>query len=176
MAKKNEPIAKQTEAEGSEVSVYRQARLDASIKDQQLSNAENASQLLNITRRKLLEIETLQRVPTPEDVVWMSRIYENYDICSYYCAHQCPVGTFMDFPDIDGMEFPEIAVKLMSAMHFFGKMTDIAFRIFADSQLSNNEIEDFKNILKTLDELADSTEALKVWARQKGIITEEEEC
>ena len=151
-------------------SIYRKARKHAAKDNKKLNSADNAPEFIGIRKEKLLDIENEVTVPIPTDVVMMAKAYKAPELCSHYCSHECPIGKFLDYPEIDGLDFPEIAVSLMSAMHFFGKATDTVFSIFADREISENEIEDFKKVLKVLDELSDYSDALKLWAKQHGIV------
>lgn len=151
-------------------SIYRRARRRAARTNQKFRSAEKAGEVLLIDRIRLLNIENERILPRPDEVVSMAEAYKAPELCSYYCSRECPVGKFLDYPEINELSFPKIATSLVSSMHLFGKATDTICTIFKDNEISDNEMEEFKKVLVMLDELSDYSDALKLWAKQRGIL------
>ena len=151
-------------------SIYRKARKNAATKNFDFRDAGKAGDRLLIDRTRLLNIEIGRILPRPEEVVAMAKAHHAPELCSYYCSQECQVGKFMDYPDIDELNLPEIATSLVTSMHLFGKATDTVCGILKDNEITENEMEEFKKVLGMLDELSDYCDALKLWAKQRGII------
>ena len=152
-----------------EDSIYRRSRKNAAKSNPDLDDAYKAGAALLMDRTRLLKVETGRIIPRPEEVVAMAKTYKAPEICSYYCAQECYVGKYMDYPNIDELKFSEISTSLVTSMHLFGKANDTICGILKDNEISENEMEEFKKVLEMLDELSDYSDALKLWAKQKGI-------
>ena len=75
-----------------EENIYRKARKNAARKKPLLNNCESAQDLVYIERTKLLAIESGDKIPSPDDVLSMSKVYDAPELCNYYCTNQCPIG------------------------------------------------------------------------------------
>ena len=105
-----------------EENIYRKARKNAARTQPLLNNCESAQDLVYIERTKLLGIESGDKMPSPDDVVSMSKVYNAPELCNYYCTKQCPIGK--DKETLIYEDLSEIAVRLMSALHFLNKSND----------------------------------------------------
>ena len=59
-----------------EENIYRKARKAAAKQKPLLNNCESAQDLVYIERTKLLAIESGDKIPSPDDVVSMAKVYE----------------------------------------------------------------------------------------------------
>ena len=151
-------------------SIYRKARRKAAKSNTIYRNADGAGRVLLIDRTRLLAIETERILPRPDEIFAMAEKYKAPEICSYYCSKVCQVGKYMNYPDIGEVDFSKISTSLIASMHLFGKNTDTICRIFKDNEITANEIEEFRTVLKMLDELSDYSERLRLWAKKRDII------
>ena len=151
-----------------EENIYRKARKKAAKKTPLLNNCESAQDLVYIERTKLLAIESGDKNPSPDDVVSMARVYDAPELCNYYCTTQCPIGGGK--PTLMYEDFNEIAVRLMSAIHFLNDAHDTIYRVFEDGRINDYEVEDFKKIIETLKKLSYSADSLELWAKKNGFI------
>lgn len=62
----------------------------------------------------------------------------------------------------------EISAKLMSALYFLENISDDVHRILADSEISDIEKDEFRQIIKTLRDLSYSADSLDLWAEKNG--------
>ncbi len=151
-----------------EENIYRKARKKAAKNKPLLNNCESAQDLVYIERTKLLAIESSDKVPSPDDVLSMSKVYEAPELCNYYCTNQCPIGS--DKPTLMYEDLNEIAVRLMSALHFLQKSTDTIYKVFEDGKINDYEKQDFMKIIETLKKLSYSADSLELWAKKNGYI------
>ena len=148
--------------------IYRKARKKAAKQKPLLNNCESAQDLVYIERTKLLAIESGDKNPSPDDVVSMAKVYDAPELCNYYCTHQCPIGG--DKPALMYEDLSEIAVRLMSAIHFLSETKDTIYRVFEDGKINDYEVDDFKKIIETVKKLSYSADSLALWAKKNGFI------
>ena len=151
-----------------EENIYRKARKKAARKKPLLNNCESAQDLVYIERTKLLSIESGDKIPSPDDVVSMSKVYDAPELCNYYCTNQCPIGK--DKPTLIYDDLNEIAVRLMTALHFLQQSTDTIYRVLEDGKINEHEQKDFMKIIETLKKLSYSADSLELWAKKNGYI------
>lgn len=156
-----------------EENIYKQARLRASKKNPEFSTVERTYPKLYISREKLLMIEQndphkRKAIPTQDEVVVMATAYNAPQLRNYYCTHQCPVGkgeTPLMYESLS-----EISASLMSSLHFLDRANDRIHSILRDSQITENEKAEFKQIIETLKNIAYSANSLELWAQKNGLI------
>ena len=150
-----------------EENIYRKARKMAARNPPLLNTCESAQDLVYIERTKLLGIESGEKIPSPDDVVSMASVYNAPELCNYYCTRQCPIGK--DNPTLIYQDLSEIAVRLMSALHFLNKSNDTIYQILEDGIIDEYEREDFKKIVATLKKLSYCADSLELWAKKNGL-------
>ncbi len=150
-----------------EDNIYRKARKKAARNQPLLNNCESAQDLVYIERTKLLGIESGDKVPSPDDVVSMAKVYDAPELCNYYCTKQCPIG--QDSPTLIYEDLSDIAVRLMSALHFLNKSNDTIYQILEDGRIDEYEREDFKKVIATLKKLSYCADSLELWAKKNGL-------
>ena len=67
-------------------------------------------------------------------------------------------------------DLSEIAVRLMTALHFLQKSNDTIYRVFEDGKINDYEVDDFMKIIETLKKLSYSADSLELWAKKNGFI------
>lgn len=146
--------------------IYRAARKKAAMTNPDLKSLDTAQDILCIDRLRLLKIENGQKSPNPEDIVSMSKVYDAPELCNYYCTKECPIDCDSQpfiYDDLD-----KISVRLMSALHFLENANDRIYAILEDGVISENEKEEFENILSTLEKISYSAGSLGLWAKKNG--------
>ncbi len=150
--------------------IYRAARKKAAQKNPEFNSLDTAQDVVCIDRLRLLKIENGQKVPTPEDIMLMSKAYDAPELCNYYCTNECPIDCNSQpfiYDDLD-----KISVRLMSALHFLNNANDRIYEILEDGKVSENEKEEFQSILATLNKISYSAGSLELWAKKNGIACE----
>ena len=97
----------------------------------------------------------------------MSDVYQAPELCNYYCTKQCPIGK--DKETLIYEDLSEIAVRLMSALHFLNKSNDTIYQILEDGRIDEYEREDFKKVISTLKKLSYCADSLELWAKKNGL-------
>ena len=149
-----------------EENIYRLARKKAAEKNPLLKSLDTAQDVLCIDRLRLLKIENGQKAPDPYDVVSMAKVYDAPELRNYYCSKECPLGCSSEpliYDDLD-----KISVRLMSALHFLENAEDKLYTILEDGKVTENERDEFRNILETLEKIAYSASSLQLWAKKNG--------
>ena len=147
--------------------IYRKARKKAAHKNPLLNNCESAQDIVYIERTKLLAIESGDKIPEPDDVVSMSKVYDAPELCNYYCTKQCPIGK--GDPTLIYEDLNEISVRLMTALHMLQNANDTIYRILEDGKISDDEKQDFANVMETLKKLAYCAYSLELWSMKNGL-------
>ncbi len=150
-----------------EENIYRKARKKAARTKPLLNNCESAQDLVYIERTKLLAIESGDKIPSPEDVVSMSKAYNAPELCNYYCTKQCAIGH--GEPTLIYEDLNEISVRLMTALHQLQSANDTIYRILEDGKISESEKRDFLNVIDTLKKLSYSADSLELWAKKNNL-------
>lgn len=151
-----------------EENIYRKARKKAARQKPLLNNCESAQDIVYIERTKLLAIESGDKIPGPDDVASMAKVYDAPELCNYYCSNQCPLGGGK--PSLMYEDLSEIAVRLLSAMHYLEKSSDTIYRVFEDGKINDYEVDDFMKIIETLKKLSYGADSLELWAKKNGFI------
>lgn len=149
-----------------EENIYRITRKRAARENSLLNSLETAQDVLCIDRLRLLKIENGQKIPEPDDIASMAKVYDAPELRNYYCSHECPLGCdekpFI-YDDLD-----KISVRLMSALHFLENANDRIYAILEDGEISENERAEFTTILETLGKISYSAGSLELWAKKNG--------
>ncbi len=154
-----------------EENIYRKARKKAAKNQPLLNNCESAQDLVYIERTKLLAIESGDKIPGPDDVLSMAKVYDAPELCNYFCTNQCPIGNGK--PALIYENLPEISVRLLSAMHLLENLSDTIYRILEDGKINPDEVDDFMTVVETLKKLSYSADSLELWAKKNGFISDE---
>ena len=155
--------------------VYKKARKNAATKDRSLRSVESTYEQVCITRERLLAIEQTDKnkktaIPHPEDIVTMAKVYNAPELCNYYCSNHCPIGQSKGEEPLIYDDLGKISASLMSALHFLDAANDEIHSILADSKVTENEKDEFEQIIKTLNDIVYSANSLELWAKKNGLI------
>lgn len=151
-------------AEKTSSNVFYKARYAASSHNEQLSSREGAADIMSIDRGRLYRIESGIANPYPEEVHLMSDLYNAPELRRYYCKNMCPLGT--DLPDAKVESLDRIGIKALSSFRKISAAKELLLDITEDGIITEDERPDLDSIIKTLDELSEVTQSLKVWAEK----------
>lgn len=146
---------------------YRAARKRAAETNRLLNNCESAQDIVHIERTRLIAIEKDQKIPYPEEVLSMAEVYGAPELCNQYCTGQCAIG--QKSKPLIYQDLNEVSVRLISALHFLQNTNDRIFSILEDGIISQEELDDFRNILQILDKISYGAQSLKLWAKKNGL-------
>jgi hypothetical protein len=127
---------------------------------------EQAAELLEaIPADRIEKIENERIEPHPDEVKLMAEKYKAPDLCNYYCSHQCPIGIEY-VPEIKKQDLSQIILKMVSSLNEVEDKQKRLIKITADGVIDDDELEDFVEIQKELEEISMAVEALQLWSEQ----------
>ena len=137
--------------------IYFSSRVDA-----ELTRAQACDLMETVTESRLEKMETDKTPIYPEDVVEMAAAYKKPELCNYYCTHECRIGRDM-VPEVKPSSLSEIVLGMLSSLNALEKQRDRLIDITADGEISDDELQDFVNIQKQLENIDRTVESLKLW-------------
>ena len=137
--------------------VYFTAREEAG-----LTRAQASELIGTISESRLEKLETGKTALVPEDVVDMAAAYKKPELCNYYCTHECRIGKD-SVPEVKNSSLSEIVLGMLAALNSLDAQKNRLIDITADGVISDDELPDFVNIQKQLDQIDQTVEALKLW-------------
>ena len=137
--------------------IYFEAREQAG-----LTRAEASEIIGTISESRLEKLETEKTAILPEDVVDMARAYKKPELCNYYCTHECRIGND-SVPEVKASSLSEIVLGMLAALNSLDSQKNRLIDITADGVISDDELPDFINIQKQLDQIDMTVESLKLW-------------
>ena len=140
-----------------------------------LTRAQASELMGTISESRLEKMETGKTMIYPEDVVEMSKAYKRADLCNYYCTHECRIGKDT-VPEVRTSTLSEIVLGMLSSLNALERQRDRLIDITADGVISDDELKDFADIQKQLENIDMTVESLKLWVANtiaEGKINEE---
>ncbi len=124
---------------------------------------DKASEIMEcVSADRIEKIENERTLPHPEDIIAMSKCYKDASLCNYYCTHECPIG-MEHVPEIKLKDLTQITLEILSGLNTLENEKNRLIDITADSKISDDEVEDFKNIQSKLEDISRSVDSLKMW-------------
>ena len=129
-----------------------------------LTRAQASELIGTISESRIEKLETGKTAIYPEDVVDMALAYKKPELCNYYCTHECRIGQ-SSVPEVSPKlnTLSEIVLGMLSALNSLDRQKDRLIDITADGEITEDELPDFVNIQKQLDQIDLTVEALKIW-------------
>ena len=130
-----------------------------------LTRAE-ASELTGISESRIEKIESEKVLPYPEDILSMASAYKSPSLCNHFCSADCPIGQKYVSP-IKEKTLSEIVVEMLSLLNTLNRKKERLIDIAADGNIDDSELNEFAQIQKDLEKIAESTDSLRLWIDQK---------
>ena len=92
----------------------------------------------------------------------MANAYKRPELCNYYCTHECRIGKDT-VPEVKVSSLSEIVLGMLSALNSLDSQKTKLIEITADGIISDDELKDFVEIQKQLDNIDMTVESLKIW-------------
>ena len=145
--------------------MYCIARYEAAKTNDSFSSREKASELLNLDRTRLANIELGNIIPYPEEVLAMSKQYNSPELCNSHCAEQCPIGR-LTVSKVKIDDFDRLSLKVLGSLKNIDTISKSLIAISEDGRVDADEREEFEEILNSLEKISDNAKALKLWAEK----------
>ena len=136
---------------------------------------EQVADETTISYSRLEKIERGLLTANAQDVVELAELYKLPDLCNYYCTHECRIGKDT-VPEVRTSTLSEIVLGMLSSLNALERQRDRLIDITADGVISDDELKDFADIQKQLENIDMTVESLKLWVANtiaEGKINEE---
>ena len=128
---------------------------------------EKAGELIpGFSPERIEKIENGRTQIQPEDALLLAKYYRAPALLNYYCCNECPIGE-IHAVRTESKELAQIAVETLNAVNKMNRCKDRLLEIVEDGQVRRDEYEDFMEIKKTLDRIAQSVSNLKLWMEEQ---------
>ena len=150
-------------AETSSNAFY-QARCAASAHNEQLRSREGAADIMSIDRGRLYRIEKGVINPYPEEVHLMADLYNAPELRNFYCTGMCPLGCEVSKASVEDLD--RITIRVVSAFRRLDGTKELLLDITEDGVVSDDERQDMRRVLESLEELEGIVQSLKIWVKK----------
>lgn len=150
-------------AETSSNAFY-QARCAASAHNEQLRSREGAADIMSIDRGRLYRIEKGLINPYPEEVHLMADLYNAPELRNFYCTGMCPLGCEVSKASVEDLD--RITIRVVSAFRRLDGTKELLLDITEDGVVSDDERQDMRRVLESLEELEGIAQSLKIWVKK----------
>lgn len=132
--------------------VYCIARKAAAEFNDALNSREGASELTGIERSRLARIELNMTCPYPDEVRLLSDAYNDPDLLTWYCTHDCQIGKCHAdlLPVVSSTSLEQIAVKTAIALRGTEQIRDNLLDIAEDGVVDQDELPHLSAIVDRL--------------------------
>ena len=94
----------------------------------------------------------------------MAQAYKKPSLCNYYCTHECRIGKG-SVPEVKISSLSEIVLGMLSALNSLDNQKARLIDITADGRITDDELKDFAEIQRQLDNIDMTVEALRLWVK-----------
>ena len=137
---------------------YQEAREKAGL------SREKASEATGISVSKIERIEYGDAYANPYEICEMAKVYKEKNLYNYFCAEECHIGDKLGVPKIDyeADDLSQITLRILSILNTIEKDKEELIDITADDKISEDEIEEFKEIQKHLNQMETYIKSLQL--------------
>lgn len=141
------------------------ARLEAAKYNEKFFSKEYAAEQLHISAGQLQDYELgITKCIPPDSILRMADTYNAPELKNMYCREMCPLGT--DLPEVKIESLDRIGIKALSSFRKISAAKELLLDITEDGIITEDERPYLDTIIKTLDELSEVTQSLKVWVEK----------
>ena len=119
-----------------------------------------------VDKNKLVKIEDETIKIRPEDVVALSKAYNQPELRNYYCCHYCDIGK-IDAPEVvykDNVH--AILVNMAVSLETVNVKKMRLMEILSDGVVDGSEVKDLNLILEELEKISATVEAIQMWCEK----------
>ena len=135
--------------------VWYQARIEAAKWNDKLCSRFGAAEAAGMSEDAIKNTElNLEKHMPVEKAVIRADLYRSPYLLNHYCLHECPIGQNRPISD-EMLSIEQVAVRLMKRLKVkrIDDMKDRIIEIADDGIVTEDEIEDLKEIQKDLDDI-----------------------
>jgi len=124
---------------------------------------DQAAELLEcISADRIEKIENEKTIPHPDEILTMAKAYKKPALTNYYCSNICSIGQKY-VPEVKTTELSQIVLEMLATLNSIDRQRNRLIDITADGKITSDELEDFKNIQETLENVSLTVDSLKLW-------------
>ena len=137
---------------------------------------QEARMKLKLTRNKVADlsdgffnesrpekIETGKLEIYPEEVVKLAEIYKDKELCSTFCATECPVGIKRGMKVVKEKNLSQIVLEMLATLQSLDEKKVRLIEMTVDGKIDDKEIRDFKIIQDQLKQMEETIHSLQLW-------------
>ena len=119
-----------------------------------------------LTARRLEKIENNQALPHPEDAIEMAKVYKMPELYNYYCTNECAIGRLY-IPQLKVGNLSQIVLRMLNTLQDLEEQKRRLVQITVDEEITDDELDDFANIKKMIEQISMEAQALQIWVEQQ---------
>lgn len=127
---------------------------------------EKASELIGISIDSIRAYEGGKRIPPDNTVIKMIEIYDTQYLAYQHLKTKSKLGDYI-LPDVEVMNLSVAILKLQKEVKDFTNCEDLLIKIGSNGIVNDDEVDDFKRIMKELDEVVEAIMTLK-YSKKRG--------
>lgn len=155
------------------VTIWKIARIQRAKTYPRYRDRMAAAADLAMSASTLADIENGTREPLPDEVWAMSEIYGAPELRCTYCHDYCRLGS--DVPKAENLSLDRISIQAYGTLKKAGEIKDSLMEIVADGKITEDEKPELRDIMKSLDDIVQVAQDLKVYVAKAKLEEEEEE-
>ena len=139
-----------------------------------LTREAAAEKMDYISSDRIEKIEYEKSLPHPDEILAMAECYKNPALCNYFCSHECPIGKEY-VPEVKMKELSQITLEVLASLNAIEREKNRLIEITVDGEITQDEMEDFKEIQDRLSKISLAIDSLQLWVQKSiadGKITE----
>ena len=144
---------------------YKSLRESLGLSREDVCDLARAEKLGAIATERLERVENGKFPIEPDEVLLLSRLYREPQLCNYYCSHECPIGKEY-VPEIPASELEKIVLPMVASLNLMKQKQERLIEIAADGVIDDAELRDFVAIQKELEHISITVESLQLWTEQ----------
>ena len=133
--------------ENKEKSMFQEARMKLKLTRNKVADLSDGF----FNESRLEKIETGKLEIHPEEVVKLAEIYKDKELCSTFCAMECPVGIKRGMKVVKEKNLSQIVLEMLATLQSL------------DGKIDDKEIRDFKIIQDQLKQMEETIHSLQLW-------------
>ena len=144
---------------------YRKMRDDKRLSREEVSSKSYQLDKGGIDVTRLGRIETGKFPIHPEEVIILSKVYNEPTLCNYYCSHECEIGKKY-VPHVEAQSLEKSILEIVASLNKVQKQQERLVEIAADGTIDENETRDFKQIRDELERISVAVETRQFWTEK----------
>lgn len=145
--------------ENKEKSMFQEARMKLKLTRNRVADLSDGF----FNESRLEKIETGKLEIHPEEVVKLSEIYKDKELCSAFCATECPVVIKRGMKVVKEKNLSQIVLEMLATLQSLDEKKARLIEMTVDGKIDDKEIHDFKLIQNQLKQMEETIHSLQLW-------------